>query len=669
MPRGKSIRAGRAFVEIFADDSRLDRGLNRAQQRLENFGRAAFAVGASVAAAMGLATAKFASFGDQLDKMSARTGIAVESLSELKFAAEQNGASLDELGAAVLRMNRRLGRITAGQGTSAQVEAMNALGLSAERLERLNPEQRLFAIADAMAAMADPAEAAGLAQRAFGTQVDRILPLLLQGSDGMKQYMAEARALGLTLTDVQRQAAAEFTDEMNRMQQAAGEVAVEVGDSLVPVLRPFLQDLKNLAIRTANWIEENEHVVQNLAMIAGGLLAVGGSALVLSQVIRLVNGVRKAVLAAASAQAFLSALAGPKAWLVIAGAVGVATGAVLAYQSATADVADAAERAEQNAGDLAKTDMDGLADQLNTGANGAGRMADNLDRSAKSAKSLADAIRGGEFGDAFNLEEGRAFEALQNFASGRFLDDPAKRLETVLNAISQVSDQGIFQSGNVVLGADFVRREAINELTGAFDKIRSLRDEIALLQGTTSRAQLELRDLAEKGVPEDLLNRIRKLIELREKLEQKEEREQKRQRERQEGLREIRRIEDSLKSPQEKLIERLREIQRLQNEFVEFTRAEAAQASQLEIRDELQRVQRKIEQASEAQRRAVPVLEATDVRSREGFRRILQATGGLRSAKDSPEVKELKAQKEHLENMLASLDQIEKNTGRKFVKK
>lgn len=668
MPRGKSIRAGRAFVEIFADDSRLARGLNRAQQRLENFGRAAVAVGASVAAAMGLATGKFVSFGDQLDKLSARTGIAVESLSELKFAAEQNGSSLEELGNAVLRMNRRLGRITAGQGTSTQVEAMESLGLTAERLQRLNPEQRLFAIADAMAAMEDPAEAAGLAQRAFGTQVDRILPLLLQGSGAMKEYMAEARALGLTLTDVQSQAAAEFTDEMNRMTQAAGEVAVEVGDSLVPVLRPFLQDLKNLAIRTANWIEENEHVVQNLAAITGGLIAVGGSALVLSQVIRLVNGVRKAIVAAASAQAFLSALAGPKAWLVIAGAVGVATGAVLAYQSATEDVADAAEKAEQNAGELSEKDMSGVTDQMNVGADGAGRMADNLERSARSAKSLADAIRDGEFGDAFNLDEGRAFEAFEQFASGRFLDDPAKRLETVLNTISQVSDQGIFKAGNVILGEDFVRREAINELTGAFDKIRSLRDEIALLQGTTSRTQLELRDLAEQGVPDDVLDRIRKLIELRDKLERKEEREQQRRREQQEDLREIRRIEESLKSPQEKLIERLREIQRLQEDNVAFTRAEAAQAAQQEIGDELQRVERKIREAEEAQSRAVPLLEATDVRSREGFRRILEATSGLR-AKDSPEVKELKAQKERLETMIGRLKNIEKNTGQKFVKK
>lgn len=40
-----SIRAGRAFVELFTDDSKLVRGLNRAQKRLKAFGASARAMG------------------------------------------------------------------------------------------------------------------------------------------------------------------------------------------------------------------------------------------------------------------------------------------------------------------------------------------------------------------------------------------------------------------------------------------------------------------------------------------------------------------------------------------------------------------------------------------------------------------------------------------------
>ena len=38
MASTQGIRAGRAFVELFADDSKLVRGLRRAEKRLKAFG-------------------------------------------------------------------------------------------------------------------------------------------------------------------------------------------------------------------------------------------------------------------------------------------------------------------------------------------------------------------------------------------------------------------------------------------------------------------------------------------------------------------------------------------------------------------------------------------------------------------------------------------------------
>ncbi|TVQ64490.1 MAG: hypothetical protein EA379_01345, partial [Phycisphaerales bacterium] len=83
------IRAGRAFVELGVDD-RMARGLRNAQRRLQAFGAGVraigtgfTAIGGAVLAPLGLATRTFARAGDELDKMSARTGISVEALSEM----------------------------------------------------------------------------------------------------------------------------------------------------------------------------------------------------------------------------------------------------------------------------------------------------------------------------------------------------------------------------------------------------------------------------------------------------------------------------------------------------------------------------------------------------------------------------------------------------------
>jgi hypothetical protein len=283
MPPTNAIRAGRAFVELFADDSRLVRGLRRAQRKLRAFGTAVRGIGmkmaglgAAITAPLAAASKVFASTGDDLDKMAKRTGISVEALSELGFAAEQSGADLDALANAVLRMNRRLGRIRAGQGTTTQVEAMEGLGLSAEALEKMSPEQTLNAIADAMAAMEDPTQAAGLAQRAFGTEVDKVLPLLLQGSEGMNELREQARRLGLTISTEAAAKAAQLTDRMNILWKVLKRSIFAIGNALAPLLIEVGQRLTKLAVAVSDWIKENKRLVATVFKV--GVAVLGAAA-------------------------------------------------------------------------------------------------------------------------------------------------------------------------------------------------------------------------------------------------------------------------------------------------------------------------------------------------------------------------------------------------------
>jgi len=243
MPSAGAIRAGKAFVELGLDKDPLVRGLKSAGADLKRFGASMTAVGTKMMAVGGgilaplLGAAKsFASMGDQLDKMSQRTGVAVESLSELRFAAEQSGASVEDLAGVIQKMNRRVGRITAGEGTASQVAALQELGLSIERLSGMNPEERFLAIADAMASYGDQAAAAGLAQRAFGTGVDALLPLIMQGSAGIAELREEARRLGITMSTEDAKAAAELTDQMNRLGRTLKSVVFEAGRALADAL-------------------------------------------------------------------------------------------------------------------------------------------------------------------------------------------------------------------------------------------------------------------------------------------------------------------------------------------------------------------------------------------------------------------------------------------------
>jgi hypothetical protein len=79
----KRHQAGAAYVELWVNNTKFLKGMRNAQRRVQDFGANLLKVGASVTAAGAAITgvitkalSHFASVGDELDKMSQRTGVA-----------------------------------------------------------------------------------------------------------------------------------------------------------------------------------------------------------------------------------------------------------------------------------------------------------------------------------------------------------------------------------------------------------------------------------------------------------------------------------------------------------------------------------------------------------------------------------------------------------------
>lgn len=129
-----AIRAGRAFIEIMGDDSKLQQTLKGVQTRLKNFGASIAATGgaligagsAIVAPLVGAAVA-FAKAGAELDDAAGRTGVSASKLQELAFAAEQSGASLTDVEAG-LRGMAKFSKQVADGGEGA-TKTLDELGL------------------------------------------------------------------------------------------------------------------------------------------------------------------------------------------------------------------------------------------------------------------------------------------------------------------------------------------------------------------------------------------------------------------------------------------------------------------------------------------------------------------------------------------------------------
>lgn len=285
-----AIRAGRAFVEVFADDSKLDKVLAKAQRKLEAWGSGVAAaggalvgMGAGLAAPFIAATKVWSEMGSELKDMSDRTGITVENLSALTYAAGQSGASAGDLEVGIKKMQATLA--DAAAGSSEANSKLARLGITFGMLERLTPDEQLSIFADALDRIPDPATRTAMALDIFGKAGTKLLPLMKGGASAIKEMTDRAKALGLVMTGAEAAAAESFGDQIATVGETVKRVAFVVGAALGPVVSELADRITNAIAATAAWIRANAGVVRLAAVVVAGIVAVGLALLAVGGVI------------------------------------------------------------------------------------------------------------------------------------------------------------------------------------------------------------------------------------------------------------------------------------------------------------------------------------------------------------------------------------------------
>ncbi len=279
----RGIRAGRAFVELGVSD-KLSAGLRRAQKRLEAFGAGLRAVGvrmagigaAAVTSLLGAAR-HFVTFGDSLDKMSERTGVSVEALSELGFAAELAGGDLETLENGLKFMQRSI--VEAAQGSERAQRALSVLGLTVAELAGLSPDEQFKRLADRIARVEDPALRTALAMEIFGRSGTKLLPLLTEGARGIEALQEQARRLGLTVSAETARDAAELNDTLDTLWRVVRQGVFTIGAALAPTLKDIAERVTRVIVAATDWIKRNREVVVWALKVAAAV-AITGVALI-----------------------------------------------------------------------------------------------------------------------------------------------------------------------------------------------------------------------------------------------------------------------------------------------------------------------------------------------------------------------------------------------------
>lgn len=290
MATAQGIRAGRAFVELFADDSKLVRGLRQAEQKLKAFGDSirnlglkAIALGSAILAPLGAAAKTFADMGSRMWDMAKRTGVSVEALSALSYAAEQSGAGVEAFENGIRRMQRTL--YDAGRGLSTATDALAELGLTIQDLEGLSPEAQFRLLADRLDRIEDPSRKAALAMTIFGRSGTELLPMLEGGAAALDAYEKHARDLGLIMSTEDAAAADVFGDALADLWKVLKMSAFAVGAALAPTLKDLSERIVRVAKTVTEWVRENQGFIVSALKVAAIVVGVGIALTVLGTII------------------------------------------------------------------------------------------------------------------------------------------------------------------------------------------------------------------------------------------------------------------------------------------------------------------------------------------------------------------------------------------------
>jgi Phage-related minor tail protein len=234
------IGALRAILGI--DTANFSKGLSDAEKSLQNF-QAVFNNVAKKLAITAVAT-KFVTdvkgmidTADELAKASEKFGVPIETLSALKYAAENSEVSFESLEKGLGKLSKAMFGATDPADKTAK--AFKAIGVSVTDTDgNLRSVQDVFLdTADKFAKMDNGGGKAALAIKLFGKAGADLVPLLNKGRDGIEELTAKAAQLGIIISGETALKAQQFNETLKDITAASNGLALLAAENLLPILQ------------------------------------------------------------------------------------------------------------------------------------------------------------------------------------------------------------------------------------------------------------------------------------------------------------------------------------------------------------------------------------------------------------------------------------------------
>lgn len=277
-----------AFDKIKGATDKIAQGAKNVADKTKGLSLAGGAVATGI-----LATGRNAiKTADDLETMSARTGLSTDTLQKFAYASDMVDVSTEELASAMTKMKKQMGENPA---------AFEALGVSVTNADGTfrDLESVFYDSLAALSQIGGETERDLAAMDLFGKSADTLATIIDDGGESLQAYGEKAAEMGLILSEDTIGKLTSTGDTIDEMKARTMSTLVEVGAELLENLAPAIEFIVEKIGEVITWLGTLDSDTLNTILIVAGVIAA------ISPLASLIGGISTAIGVLSSAISFL----------------------------------------------------------------------------------------------------------------------------------------------------------------------------------------------------------------------------------------------------------------------------------------------------------------------------------------------------------------------------
>ncbi|MGS2836474.1 phage tail tape measure protein, partial [Klebsiella pneumoniae] len=215
----------------------------------------------------------------ETDRWAKSLQLSTQELLAWQFAAEKAGVSGDQMADIFKDIGDKIGDAVLNKSGEA-VDALNALGLSAEKLSKVSPDKQLLAIGESLEKISTNAEKTTILE-SLGNDLSKLLPLFDNNNQKLKQFIDLAKDYGVAPDPSSIDDLVKVNQLFEDMEAQVAGLKIEIAAGLAKVdLTPLQGSLDKLhdVLTDPLVLQGISDLVSEVAQLAGWLVKAAAGA-------------------------------------------------------------------------------------------------------------------------------------------------------------------------------------------------------------------------------------------------------------------------------------------------------------------------------------------------------------------------------------------------------